>query len=799
MSQLNERGTRSERGSALWGTGGRGGDRSSVLWGKGGRGLLVASIAAVALAAPLAAMASPSHKAPTHARVTVPVRAKAPAKPTKKAPAKAKAVAKAPAKKAPAKKTPAKVPAKAPAAPKAPAAAPAPAATPTAAPAPAATPAASTPAPPVPSNGDDTPAWVDQGLLNQASSTPNDKLDVIVTSSGGTADAQKALNWLAKIAAKNGGTVSAGQDLNLVGGVALTLPAKLVAKLQSVPGLIVTPNAPVQLSGSMTNLTSSQVWPYESGNAFQWLGDVTQYSGRTPAIAVVDSGIQSRSDFGNRVVASVNLSTIDGNTSSDDQRGHGTFVAGIAAGAAPGLVGAAPGAPLVSVKVMDSNGMAKTSDVINACAWILAHKAQYNIRVANFSLHSSYGTNSYRDPLDQAVEKLWFSGVTVVAAAGNYGTAAGPSGVLYAPGNDPFVITVGAVDINGTVNSNDDTVAPWSAYGYTEDGFYKPEISAPGRYMVGPIPSDSTIAAQKSGSLVGSARIQLSGTSFAAPVVAGTVADMLARHPNWSPDQVKGDLMRTARKIRNSGNPRAAGLGELTASRAVMSTIAPNPNAGLDRFVSTPAGASSPVFDAQSWASAAQSDMSWNSMSWADVQSWSDMSWSDQSWSDMSWSDMSWADMSWSDMSWADMSWSDMSWADMSNEDLAEGDTLSGTDGYVASDTTTLDAATDPDTAIPVDGTDPATALGVDLTPATDPAATDPTADPTATDPAATDPTADPTATDPSAPATDPTASAGDPSATDPSASGDAGSGSSSSGSDNTGSGTDTSTTDSTG
>ena len=142
------------------------------------------------------------------------------------------------------------------------------------------------------------------------------------------------------------------------------------------------------------------------------------YAGKTPAIAIVDSGIQNRADFGGRVIASVNLSTIAGNTSLNDERGHGTFVAGIAAGAAPDLTGAAPAAPLVSVKVMNDQGQAKTSDVITAAQWILDNKSKYNIRVANFSLHSSYSTNFYRDPLDQAVEKLWFGGVVVVAAAG---------------------------------------------------------------------------------------------------------------------------------------------------------------------------------------------------------------------------------------------------------------------------------------------------------------------------------------------------------------------------------------------
>jgi serine protease AprX len=102
---------------------------------------------------------------------------------------------------------------------------------------------------------------------------------------------------------------------------------------------------------------------------------------------------------------------------------------------------------------MDQNGMAMTSDVIAACNWILQNKAAYNIRIANFSLHSSAKNYFHNDPLEKAVEKLWFNGIFVVAAAGNYGTGNGPSGVWCAPGNDPLVLTVGAADLCGTVGS----------------------------------------------------------------------------------------------------------------------------------------------------------------------------------------------------------------------------------------------------------------------------------------------------------------------------------------------------------
>src|SRR6185503_12163751 len=178
-----------------------------------------------------------------------------------------------------------------------------------------------------------------------------------------------------------------------------------------------------------------------------------------------------------------------------------------------------------------------------------ANKAQFGIRVANFSLHSSVANSFMYDPLDKAVERLWFSGVVVVVAAGNYGDPDKPSGVPFAPGNDPFVITGGAVDIGGTKSINDDVNAPWSAWGRTLDGFMKPDLSAPGRYMVGPVPSGSTLALERPDKVTAPGYMQLSGTSFSAPVIAGAAAQILARHPSFTPDQVKGVLMESTRPV----------------------------------------------------------------------------------------------------------------------------------------------------------------------------------------------------------------------------------------------------------
>ena len=141
-----------------------------------------------------------------------------------------------------------------------------------------------------------------------------------------------------------------------------------------------------------------------------------------PAIAIVDSGVAAgRTDFGGRVVKQVTMTNLLPNAIGDG-RGHGTFVAGIAAGSRPGYAGAAPTAPIVSIDVMDDNGMAMTSDVIAAADWILANKgALQHPRRELLAPVDGPRAASCTTRSNKAVEKLWFSGVVVVAAAGNYG------------------------------------------------------------------------------------------------------------------------------------------------------------------------------------------------------------------------------------------------------------------------------------------------------------------------------------------------------------------------------------------
>ena len=528
-----------------------------------------------------------------------------------------------------------------------------------------------------PSSTDAT--FISPGLVEKGLQDPARKLHVIIQSASGTGDAKNKIV---------GFGTELRKTLDLIGAIAVDIPAGKLAALAKQPGLVITPDASVQLTGTPS---SGQIWPYETGLAKLW-GTPTSPAPQAPTIAIVDSGIEAnRSDFGSRVLGNINLTTLAAN-SPGDGRGHGTFVASIAAGAADGYTGAAPNAGILSIDVMDDTGKARTSDVIAACEFILANKGKYNIRVANFSLHSAAKNHFYHDPLDQAVEKLWFNGIFVVAAAGNYGSSSGPSGVLHAPGNDPFVMTVGAVDIGTKLAVGDDANTPWSAYGHTEDGFAKPELGAPGRYMIGAVPGGSTLVAEKPGSVVKTGYIELSGTSFAAPVVAGAAAQLIARHPDWTPDMVKGALMVTAKPVPQAARG-AVGVGQLNAGRAgELKSTPPNGNLPLMRFL-TSSGSGSMSFDSASWASAVTANASWAAASWADA------SWAAASWSAASWADASWSAASWADASWADASWAQASWADSATEDGADGD-VEG-DPALLSASVLQELQGDPDLALP--------------------------------------------------------------------------------------------------
>jgi serine protease AprX len=485
-----------------------------------------------------------------------------------------------------------------------------------------------------PSHGPAVKASIPDGLLAQAKAKPNATFKVIVQGKRGKKSADVGL----RVKDEKG---KVKRSFKSITGVSANLSGRAIVKLaQRSDILAITPD----LAVVSTSYENAEMWR-ESTHVDQLWNLIDPLTGleapgpQAPTIAIVDSGVDASNleSFGSRVLASVNLSSLAPGAEGDDQ-GHGTMVAGIAAGGSPLAPGVAPNAPIVSVRTSDGEGRSVTSDVIAAADWVLTNAQRYNIRVANFSLAGSVQTSFRVDPLDKAVERLWFNGVVVVAAAGNHGSADGPVSMSYAPANDPFVITVGAVDQAQTSDPYDDTVAWWSGYGNTMDGFSKPDMVAPGRYLVMPVPVDATIAAHEPDRVLAPGYMWMSGTSFAAPVVSGTAAQILARHPDWTPDQVKGALMLTSAYLAAPGS----GVGEIDAAAAAnLDFTPPNPNENFYAFVETDSNGQK-YFNAASWASYVEATASWSSASWASA------SWASASWASASWASASWASASWS-------------------------------------------------------------------------------------------------------------------------------------------------------
>lgn len=400
---------------------------------------------------------------------------------------------------------------------------------------------------------------------------------------------------------------------------------------------------------SLTSYETAEMWRPATGVNKLYGGP------QTPAIAIVDSGIDSTkvADFGSRVVARANFSSLSPGAVGD-QLGHGTMVAGLAAGAG-GLFGkyrgAAPTSPLVDVRVTDSQGQALASDVIAAIDWIIANKGQHNIRVANFSLVGNTEASFMFDPLNKAIERLWLSDVVVVAAVGNNGSPTEPS-KIGAPANDPFIITVGASDIGGSTSLPDDTRAPWSAYGYTADGFRKPEVGAPGRYLVAPVPTGSVLPLTKPERVVEPGYMWMSGTSFAAPIVSGVAAQILARR-SWKPDQVKGALMLTTNYLSSQG--LSLGVGEINGEAAAAVSNPPNPNENLYQFVS------SNEFDAAAWAAHVSANSNWTASNWT-ASNWTASNWTASNWTASNWTASNWVSSNWTASNWTASNWTVSLW-----------------------------------------------------------------------------------------------------------------------------------------
>lgn len=399
------------------------------------------------------------------------------------------------------------------------------------------------------------------------------------------------------------------RHLPIINGVSGSIRADQLRRVAVLPQVInVSDDMKVGKTDAFTT-NSSVVGPAHS---YGILG-----SGVT--VAVLDSGIgyvedlaaNSSSASGTRVLGSVDFTGYG----TKDQCGHGTHVAGIVAGdgfdSSNGgdtqtFTGIAPAANVVNVRVLDSTGTGSVSNVIAGVQWVQKNAKAYGIRVLNVSLGHPVCQSYTKDPLCKAVEAAWKAGIVVVCAAGNDGRANatplagapnGGYGIAYGtiecPGNDPYVITVGATkSIDG--NRADDQIATYSSRGPTVgDLVVKPDIIAPGNrvistedpgnsYLVKTFGSDVEIPLstyQGGGNGYSPHYFCLSGTSMATPVVSGAAALMIELQPQLTPDTVKARLMAGADKwVNPDGTPDVFtyGAGYLNIVGALLSRATTN-------------------------------------------------------------------------------------------------------------------------------------------------------------------------------------------------------------------------------
>jgi len=345
------------------------------------------------------------------------------------------------------------------------------------------------------------------------------------------------------------------------------------------------------LSGDIPIKSIADVTAESIGADQVWAGsdEVPGLTGAGVVVAVIDSGIDTRHNafLRQRVIATQDFTGGDGL----DRFGHGTHVASIIAGQ-PGATpdtrayqGIASGALLLNLRVLGDDGSGVASDVVEAIDWTIEHRKEFDVRVINLSLGAPVLQPFRDDPLCEAVERAVRAGITVVAAAGNYGrTADGRSvyGGIAAPGNSPYAITVGAVDTHGTATRSDDTIAPYSSKGPTRyDLVIKPDLVAPGSHIVAAESADSYLAKTYPERHVAgtgtNAYMQLSGTSMAAAVVSGAVAVLLEERGNLKPIEIKQTLQVTSTHIAAAGILEAGtGNVNLLAATELIETASLN-------------------------------------------------------------------------------------------------------------------------------------------------------------------------------------------------------------------------------
>jgi serine protease AprX len=360
-------------------------------------------------------------------------------------------------------------------------------------------------------------------------------------------------------------------------------------------------------------------------------------TGRGIGIAVIDSGVRAPGELGRRIIEGPDFTAdVLTDESGRDHTGHGTHLAGIAAGRS---VGVAPGAHVVSLKAASAGGSTDVEAVIAALEWAIAHRHDLGIGVVLVAFGADQLPLHRFDPLAAAVARAWGAGLVVVTSAGNGGQEA----PLSTPAHIPEVITVaGAEQVDGR----------WMLCDFSDRGVpgCRPDLAAPARSLVGPIAPGSEAESAPESSVVAEGYVKGTGTSQAAAAVAGAAALLLEADPSLTPDEVKRVL--TVSAARMDDDAAGAGAMDLDVALACLAS-------GLFRFDAAPVPAG--AWAGHSWRGHSWRGHSWRGHSWRG-HSWRGLEWAGHSWRGHSWRGLEWAGHSWRGHSWRGHSWRGHSW-----------------------------------------------------------------------------------------------------------------------------------------
>ena len=481
-----------------------------------------------------------------------------------------------------------------------------------------------------------------------------------------------------------GGTILT--QYHLIDGVSALIPKVAEPLLAALPGITVTPDVSVSI-GSTTDPTG----PHAPSDAFLPETGATQLAsaadtGQGVSVAVLDTGIDNLPDFSGRLVGGVDLT--GANNPYQDSYGHGTFVAGLIAGNGASsngqYSGEAPGASLVSIKVAGAGGTTHLDTLISGLQWAVDHQSRYGIKVLNISLGIRPTESTVINPLDQAVEAVWNSGIAVVTSAGNSGPF---NGTILSPGDDPLVITAGALDDMATPSAADDEMTDFSSVGPTSpDGWVKPDLVTSGRSVVSLAAPGSTVYNNYPSARIGSANFVGSGTSFSAAITSGAAALVLADDPGLTPNQIKARLLGNASR-GPVGNPFVDGHGALNAYAAATSGPM-NFSQSAANLIATSVGATvslSPTGPVDTWNTSLWSGMSWNQPpsagggwnGWAwnggdwNAWAWTAKEWNEDAWAGAAWNGADWTGNAWNDAGWTGSAWDGSAWTSKEWNDSA--------------------------------------------------------------------------------------------------------------------------------